>query len=74
MRPLCVCHGEAMRKNTDSRYRGGFYWRCAVRNREHCAAYYDRMPFAVRAKRGLYQRRYFGLKRRRERQLRRAEP
>jgi hypothetical protein len=41
-RPLCTCHGEAMYWNKDSRRRGGGFWRCAVKNREHCHGYYAR--------------------------------
>ena len=41
-RPVCECHGEPMRRNTDKRYMGGFYWRCAIRDRMQSASYKKR--------------------------------
>lgn len=41
-RPDCECHGVPMRRNTDKRYQGGFYWRCAVKDRAQTAAYFRR--------------------------------
>jgi hypothetical protein len=64
-----------MRRNTDRRYRGGFYWRCKVKDRAQSHAYYyERMPFRVRGKRLIVDRRGHALKRRRERQERGAPP
>jgi hypothetical protein len=37
----CACHGEAMYWHKDKRKPPGVHWRCAVKNRQATARYYD---------------------------------
>ncbi len=37
----CVCHGERMYWNRDSRYREGGFWRCAEKKRARVRQHYN---------------------------------
>lgn len=77
-KPLCKCHGVDMYWHKDRRRMKGGSWRCRVKRKERDARrwqsyYYERVPFAVLARKNMAARRAHALTRRRERQQRRAE-